>query len=307
MPEETQVPESRQEPTTQQAIAQQTNGATRGKHARIPQRPSASVIVAMALVVACVIGGIAYSGLRQAAIQAGNQTMALAESLVEAIPVSPDRTLVHLHSTALDGLSMDEKTQRHKLARALVSSDVDYVANIKAMDQNESLPGGCEIVSLVIVLDSMGIEATPEEIADDYLEVDDDYLNGYAGSPYFAGGGFAAGIVKAANLFLKTNRVDAQAYDLTGSTFDSLLALTKCGYPVLVWTTMLLDEPYFSVFQDDEDEANAWYDNEHCVVLYGMKDDVVLVSDPLEGLVERDAKTFADVFEMCGSRAALVA
>ena len=69
---------------------------------------------------------------------------------------------------------------------------------------------------------------------------------------------------------------------------------------------MLLDEPWFSYFQDD-DTKDAWCDNEHCVVLYGVDGDSVLVSDPLEGLVEGDAEAFAQIYEACGSRAVLVA
>ena len=53
-------------------------------------------------------------------------------------------------------------------------------------------------------------------------------------------------------------------------------------------------------------ESYEWYNNEHCVVLYGLEGETALVSDPLEGLVERDAQEFARIFEACGNMAIVI-
>ena len=83
-------------------------------------------------------------------------------------------------------------------------------------------------------------------------------------------------------------------------TFDELTALVKMGYPVLVWSTMNLEDPQLTGISDGNAE---WYSNEHCVVLYALNGNDALVSDPLEGLVTRDASRFAAVYEQCGKHA----
>jgi uncharacterized protein YvpB len=51
------------------------------------------------------------------------------------------------------------------------------------------------------------------------------------------------------------------------------------------------------------DESADWWINEHCVVLYGIDDETVYVSDPIEGYMVYDRDSFASVFEECGNRA----
>jgi len=128
------------------------------------------------------------------------------------------------------------------------------------------------------------------------------FSTGYAGDPYWMGGGFAPGIVNAANGYLESIDSPVRAYDITGTPFQKVSELVAQGYPVLTWTTMYFDDPYLTGVFDEEDE---WYENEHCVVLYGFSDDAetAYVSDPLEGLVEREAARFADIYEQCGNRA----
>jgi uncharacterized protein YvpB len=181
----------------------------------------------------------------------------------------------------------------------------NFTANIEEALQYPELPGGCELVALTCVLRSMGFELLLTEIADDYLELDDsgDFAYGYVGSPYDMGGGFPPSIVAAANAYLRTQDSSYSAQDITGSDFDTLLAWVNAGYPVLVWTTIGMDEPSFSDTFIDEYE---WYYNEHCVVLYGIDDEGVLISDPLEGLIHRDAGEFARIYEACGNMAVVI-
>ena len=180
-----------------------------------------------------------------------------------------------------------------------------FTGSVGTILQNDIMAGGCEVVSLGIVLESMGVETDLDAIVNDHLNMDGNYLTGYAGDPYYAGGGFAPGIVDAANGYLESTGSSVRAVDLTGSSFDVLSDYVSHGYPVLVWTTMGFEDPDFT--GESEDEA-GWYNNEHCVVLYGFSEDggIALVSDPLEGYVERETARFADIYEQCGSWAVVL-
>ena len=190
------------------------------------------------------------------------------------------------------------------LMAVIASQTMPYTSQVGSLSQNElGLPSGCEIVSLGVLMQSVGYDVTPNELADDYLVMDGSFSDGYAGSPYGAGGGFPPGIVGAANAYLAANGSSSYAYDLTGSTFEGLKGLLSHGYPVLVWSTMFVEEPMFSGAYDSDRE---WYDNEHCVVVYGVDDEGVLVSDPIEGYVVRDEAEFARIYDLCGNMAAAV-
>ena len=170
-------------------------------------------------------------------------------------------------------------------------------------------PAGCEPVSLTIVLCSLGFEVDAAEIIEGYLPIDptsSDYVHEYGGSVYVDGGTMPPAIVTAANAYL-ADQGDAAAglaaRDITGTTYAELQDLVEQGYPVLVWTTMYMGEPQFTGFVQ---EGYEWYYNEHCVVLYGVEGDEVLVSDPLEGLVRRDAAEFGRLYETCGCMAVVI-
>lgn len=168
------------------------------------------------------------------------------------------------------------------------------------------LPAGCEPVSLTLALRSLGFDAAPEELIDEFLPVDETWTDpsSYWGSPYVAGGSFPTGIVNAANAYLAAQGADLQAVDASGADFEELSALAAEGVPVLVWTTMYGGEPEFT---GQYIGSYAWYTNEHCVLMYGLEDGRVLVSDPLEGLVSRDADEFGRLYEACGSHAVYLA
>ena len=201
-----------------------------------------------------------------------------------------------LERTAFSAL--DDSTDQN--AVAFPTEHVNYAANVVEKDQNYLMAGGCELVSLSIVFDSMGFDIGLDEFVDEYLDIDGHFGTGYSGSPYSMGGGYPPGIVTAANRYLASMNANVRAHNLTGLSMDELRTLVNAGYPVLVWSTMELDNPSFTDQYDDEWE---WYDNEHCVVVYGFERGTVLVSDPLEGFVVRDLDRFTDVYEQCGSMA----
>ncbi|MBQ9001799.1 MAG: C39 family peptidase [Eggerthellaceae bacterium] len=265
--------------------------AVQGKHAKNPQQVKVGrhgvatrsrfswphiALVAALLVVVCLVP------LSIARSHAGLDSQAFADSTRSAF------------SGLDDSAAQAEDNGGFPVVRA------DYAARVTSKLQNSVMSGGCELVSLGIALESMGIDVDLDRIVKDHLEIDGHFATGYSGSPYSEGAGYPPGIAAAANEYLASIGESVQAHDLSSASFDSLKNLVDMGYPVLVWTTMDLSDPQFARAFDNGVE---WYSNEHCVVLYGFAGDKALVSDPLTGLVERDAARFADVYAQCGSMA----
>jgi uncharacterized protein YvpB len=195
----------------------------------------------------------------------------------------------------------DGKALNGQVIEALQGANASHVSKVDEKYQMSILPSGCEIVSLSIALDSMGIGADPEELADNHLFVDGDYTSGYIASPYGESGGcLPAGLVQVGDSYLQAKGLSPRCHDLSGSGFEGLEALASLGYPVLVWTTLNQDPPVF-----DEGDSD-WWINEHCVVMYACDDDTVYISDPIEGFVTCDRETFESVYEECGSYALYV-
>ena len=188
-------------------------------------------------------------------------------------------------------------------AKALVESAASFTDSVEHIDQLTVLSSGCEIVSLAAALKAEGFDASPTEIADKHLRIGDDFTVDYIGSPRENGGGFPVCIVDAGNSWLDAHDAPARAVNLTGTTFEGVERLVELGYPVITWTTEQMVEP---VASGDEENGLQWYNSEHCVVVYGVNGDEVLVADPLEGLVRRDRAKFAQVYEGCGNLAVFV-
>ena len=257
---------------------------------------------AMAIALAMSCGGFmparAYAAGSDSVITEIGAAVAQKEREVRANAGLPeDGRLSHIAEV---GAAVSRKMEEARLLEPV--SEVDYTQHVGEIFQNDVMAAGCELVSLEIALESMGMEVDLDSLVSDYLNMDGSYSTGYAGDPYWSGGGFAPGIAAAANGYLENAGSSVRAYDLTGAPFDVLAAYIAHGYPVLVWTTMGFDDPSFTGVFDGEDE---WYDNEHCVVLYGLSDDGewALVSDPLEGYVDRELPRFIDIYVQCGSRA----
>lgn len=190
---------------------------------------------------------------------------------------------------------------------ALESAQVPYAQNIEETLQNPELPAGCEAASLAAVLKSMGYDTSPIDIVKNCLTIDPTATSerAFAGNPYieYGGAAFPPAIVDAANAFLEERDAEERAQDVSGEAFSDMIELIERGYPVIVWSTVDMVDPAFTGAYLGR---YAWYSQEHCVVLYGTQDDSVLVCDPLEGLVTRDAQEFERIWEACGSMAVLI-
>ncbi|MDO5338150.1 MAG: C39 family peptidase [Eubacteriales bacterium] len=179
--------------------------------------------------------------------------------------------------------------------------------------QNPELPTGCESVSLTIALVYKGYELEKTTIAEDYLvkSTTDDFVKGFVGDPFSSEGMgiFPPGLLYTARKYFRIQSSDEIASDISGSDFTDLLAYVAAGEPVITWSTMYLCEPDFSDYSITYmNEEYTWYYQEHCVVLcgYDLEKGTVTVSDPLEGIVERDLQTFSDIYEKTGKYAIII-
>ena len=164
-------------------------------------------------------------------------------------------------------------------------------------------PAGCEPVSLCILLESYEYEASMPGIMDFFVRSQSDFVHAYWGSEYSEGAAYPPAVVEAANRYLSEQGARIEARDITGTYWGTIEALIGEGKPVMCWVTVGYNWPIWSDFYSGD-----WrmYANEHCVVLYGLDGSTAYVSDPLEGLIEVDAGTFADVWIRCGSMAVFI-
>ena len=179
-------------------------------------------------------------------------------------------------------------------------------ANVPELFQYPSMPAGCEVYSLAAVLQAMGHDADPDSIVANQLPFDvegDDYASAFWGDPYWAGEGMPPAILTAGNAFLEEAGASERFANITGTDFDELASKASSGTPMLVWTTLDFEGPYFK----KPLEANSFYDLEHCVVLLGMEGHRACIMDPTQGYVTVNYDWFKYLYEQCGSMALAIA
>lgn len=183
------------------------------------------------------------------------------------------------------------------------SSTFDCSSLVPVLLQYPDMPAGCEIYSLAAVLQALGFDADPHDIARDhvpYTALDGNYATAYSGSPYRDGEGLPPAIVRAGNSYLESSGSPFRFFDATNAPFEDLLALADRGLPVLVWTTMGMADPGFAAPLP----SYTFYPLEHCVVLQGSgPDGTVRLMDPQAGSLTVDAAQFSYLYEQCGSMA----
>ena len=179
-------------------------------------------------------------------------------------------------------------------------------ANVPELFQYPSMPAGCEIYSLAAVLQAMNHDADSDSIVANQLPFDvegDDCASAFWGDPYWSGEGMPPAIMAAGNAFLEEAGASERFANLTGTDFDELASKASSGTPVLVWTTLDFEDPYF----DEPLEANSFYDLEHCVVLLGVEGHRACIMDPTQGYVTVNYDWFKYLYEQCGSMALAIA
>ena len=173
---------------------------------------------------------------------------------------------------------------------------------VKNISQLPELPTGCEITSLTIALNYLGFSLDKEYMAANYLDKIEPFKGSFdeyfIGSPWdaFSWGCYSTVITRSAQNFLRDQNSSLHAYNLTGSSLETLCGEVAAGNPIIVWGSQNVNDASVSkpILLDDG-TTTYWYTNEHCMVLigYDLVKSTVTVCDPLNGVVEYDFNTFA--------------
>lgn len=172
--------------------------------------------------------------------------------------------------------------------------------------QNPELPTGCELVSLVALLQFHGFtDLDKTDFVDKYLFYSEtgNIRDGFLGNPYNTkGAGCFSNVTRqVADNFLYNNESSLGAFDLMGATFEEICNELDYGMPLLAWTTIDMKKPTIDLSNEKVGDY-TFYKYEHCVVLmgYNLEDGVFYVMDPLVGYVERDIEEFMDIYNKIG-------
>lgn len=198
-------------------------------------------------------------------------------------------------------------TKESPSENATTKENESYSLPVKVILQYPDMPSGCEITSLTMVLNYMGLDVTNSYLADNYLPCDTHDMNrSFVGSVYddYAFGCFAPVIVQAANNYLNSINSKLRAVEISGSTREQLLSYVKAGNPVIIWNTENMEESHLEHLNLDGDDF-VWYYNEHCVVLcgYNEADNTVAVADSISGYVYRNADIFFERYNFMKKQA----
>nr|WP_162156357.1 C39 family peptidase [[Eubacterium] cellulosolvens] len=217
-----------------------------------------------------------------------------------------------------DGLYLTEAYDVCGEEKTLIGSTRYYLQNsdsasveVPEILQLPELPTGCEAVSLTIVLRYLGFSPDKTTIAEKYLPYGSNMACSYVGSPFSEEGAgiYPPGIVIAANDYLEDQKSGLKAEDISGASMDELYGYIDQGLPVMVWHSMYMTpveiEGESSTFKG---KTYPWFITEHCVVLcgYDKNSGTVTVSDPLEGMMTRDAAAFEQIYQDIGQYAVVV-
>jgi uncharacterized protein YvpB len=197
-----------------------------------------------------------------------------------------------------------------------MSSQQKKVEGVPIIGQYPELPTGCEATALTMLLNWAGVEVEKREVAQSLpkestpreqagVMVGGHPNRAFIGDPFTADsyGVFHQPIAKLLDSYLP-----GRALDLTGITFDELLAISV-SRPVVVWATIELKKPRVVITWRDEQthELIHWQSPEHCMTLVGYDQEHVLIHDPHTGgceAYERDL--FQNRWEQLGCQAVTV-
>lgn len=185
---------------------------------------------------------------------------------------------------------------------------------MKPILQNPELPSGCEVTSLAMILNHMGLNTDKCILADKYLPKGE--IGTVSMKEFFIGdpreeasyGCYAPVIITCATNYIKSCNSDLKVHDFSGAKLSALFTLIADNKPVIVWTTINMLESEPTKTWTVNGEIVTWYSQEHCVVLIGYDYDAntVTVADPLYGIKEYDLTTFTDRYNQMFQQAVCI-
>ena len=164
-------------------------------------------------------------------------------------------------------------------------------------DQLPSLGNGCEVTSLSMLLSSVGVRVSKEQLALEqpttttaaptFARPRDFYSITSWGNPHrgFVGkvAGYGYGIYHEPVTRLLRTKVGDRARDLSGSRFPQVMDVVRTGQPVMVWTTTTMRPPTRWVTWQTPDGPFRATKVEHAVLLIGWTKTRLIINNPLTG------------------------
>jgi uncharacterized protein YvpB len=160
--------------------------------------------------------------------------------------------------------------------------------------QLPELPPGCEIVSLTMLLNYLGIAKTKMEMAAEMVKdpTPITWKSGviaYWGNPFTGYVGDVTGRSRGFGVYHTGLLPTLKAYvpsaiDLTQSDFDTIERQIAEGFPVVIWTTIDYTVPKTWVTWDTPIGPIQTTFMTHAVLLVGYDEHNVYVNDPLSGI-----------------------
>ncbi len=214
-----------------------------------------------------------------------------------------------------DGLYFRRYREDMELTENIDFPEERVTLDVKNILQNPTLPTGCEITSLAIVLNYMGYNVSKETLSDNYLDKkpvgEANFYKEFVGNPRNSSsyGCYAGAIVASANRYLNEQGSMEQARDYSGCSFADVMWKVRAGKPVIVWvTTPITLDPGYTTEWIVDGEYLVWKGNLHAVVVTGYDTNTgkVVVSDPLAGNREIEMELFVKRFKQFYSQAVVI-
>lgn len=223
--------------------------------------------------------------------------------------------------TSEDGLSAVDPYGFYKYVPIFYKADVneELVGARKAdvpvswVGQNPELPNGCEATATTTVLNYYGFSVDKVTMATKYFlqpEKQIDFRYYYVGDPsdIMGLGCYSDAVVNAANEYLATQDTKLCAFSYQNYPFESLLNEVAKGFPVIIWASMYMYEPFYGIRINVDGSDLVWISQEHCLVLcgYDLDKKTVTVSDPLVGITQYDMNLFKKRFTQLRYNAVII-
>ena len=163
---------------------------------------------------------------------------------------------------------------------------------VTPIPQDPEMPNGCEVVSLVTVLNHLGFDVDKMEFNEKYVPhgdvgkvAPDQYYVGdpTIGKPGTGFGCLAPVITRAANAFFEDEGADYYAVNLTGTPLDELCEYVAHGTPVIIWATLEMRNSPITATWNINGTKYTWLTYSHCTVLSGYTNTHYIFADPKYG------------------------
>lgn len=151
--------------------------------------------------------------------------------------------------------------------------------------QMEKYPNGCESVTTVMALNYAGIEITPDEFIDGYLDISErpfDPYETYGGNPRDGSGYgcYAPVIMKALEKILPDTGLSAELLE-NKSLSNICSEYIDNDIPLILWATQGMAEPFEGASWEFAGREITWIRPEHCLLLVGYDEENYIFSDPM--------------------------